>query len=93
MKTAIHPAYHNITVRCACGNSFETGSTHQADLRVEICSHCHPLYTGKSKLVDAAGRVDKFQARQQRAQEHREAANARLSSKPAAEADDASSAK
>lgn len=78
MKTAIHPAYHKITVSCACGNSFEVGSTHAENMRVEICSNCHPLYTGKSKLVDTAGRVDKFQARQQQAQKHRDEAASRL---------------
>lgn len=56
----IHPAYHQkITVTCSCGNTFETGSTESA-LHVEVCSACHPFYTGKTKLVDAAGRVDKF---------------------------------
>ena len=69
MKTGIHPQYNKITVSCACGNSFEVGSTLKDDLRVEICSNCHPLYTGKSKLIDTAGRVDKFQARQKRAEQ------------------------
>ena len=67
MKTGIHPAYHQITVSCACGNSFKVGSTLAEDLRVEICANCHPLYTGKSKMVDTAGRIDKFQMRQQKA--------------------------
>ena len=63
MKTGIHPTYNQITVSCACGNTFQIGSTLKNDLRVEICANCHPLYTGKSKLVDTAGRVDKFRAR------------------------------
>jgi large subunit ribosomal protein L31 len=61
MKTAIHPTYHSpITVTCACGNSFESGSTHD-QLHVELCSKCHPFYTGKQKLVDTARRVDRFE--------------------------------
>jgi large subunit ribosomal protein L31 len=59
MKTAIHPEYHATKVTCACGETFETGSTKE-NLRVEICSKCHPFYTGKQKLIDAGGRVDKF---------------------------------
>ncbi len=56
-----------VTVTCACGNSFKTGSTEKA-LHVEVCSHCHPLYTGKQKLVDVTGRVDKFIERQKAAE-------------------------
>ncbi|NEW07601.1 50S ribosomal protein L31 [Paenibacillus sp. SYP-B3998] len=59
MKAAIHPTYHVTTVTCACGNVFETGSIKQ-NLRVEICSNCHPFYTGKQKFIDVGGRVDKF---------------------------------
>lgn len=59
MRKEIHPEYHALTVHCACGNSFETRST-MKELRVEICSACHPFYTGKQKLVDTAGRVEKF---------------------------------
>ncbi|MBD2845602.1 50S ribosomal protein L31 [Paenibacillus sp. IB182496] len=59
MKEAIHPTYNVTTVTCACGNSFETGSIKQ-NLRVEICSVCHPFFTGKQKFADAGGRVDKF---------------------------------
>jgi large subunit ribosomal protein L31 len=59
MKTAIHPTYHQTTVTCACGNTFESGSIKQ-NLRVEICSACHPFFTGKQKFLDAGGRVDKF---------------------------------
>jgi large subunit ribosomal protein L31 len=59
MKTAIHPEYHVTKVTCACGETFEAGSVKE-NLRVEICSKCHPFYTGKQKLVDVGGRVDKF---------------------------------
>jgi large subunit ribosomal protein L31 len=59
MKEAIHPTYHNTMVTCACGNTFESGSVKQ-NLRVEICSACHPFFTGKQKFLDAGGRVDKF---------------------------------
>jgi large subunit ribosomal protein L31 len=59
MKKGIHPEYYKTTVRCACGNEFETGSTVK-DIHVEICSKCHPFFTGKQKLVDSAGRVERF---------------------------------
>lgn len=59
MKKDIHPDYHLVTVHCACGNTFQTRSTVK-ELRVEICSACHPFYTGKQKLVDTAGRVEKY---------------------------------
>lgn len=62
MKTAIHPQYKKTIVTCGCGNTFETRSTVDA-INVEICSECHPFYTGKQKLVDTAGRVDKFRMR------------------------------
>lgn len=62
MKPEIHPNYQDITVTCACGNSFQTRSTGK-DLGIEICSDCHPFYTGKQKLVDTAGRVDRFNKR------------------------------
>lgn len=60
MKAAIHPDYKAITVTCSCGNTFETGSTLGHDLQVEVCSSCHPFYTGKQKMVDTGGRVDRF---------------------------------
>jgi len=60
MKEGIHPQYFITKATCACGNEFETGSTAQ-NIRVEICSACHPFYTGKQKLVDSAGRVERFQ--------------------------------
>lgn len=66
MKADIHPAYGEIKVICACGNSFATKSTLGKDLHVEICSECHPFYTGKQKIMDSAGRVGKFQARYNR---------------------------
>lgn len=63
MKQAIHPKYYaNAKVICACGNSFNTGSTME-ELRVEICSKCHPFYTGQQKLIDTAGRLDRFKKR------------------------------
>ncbi len=63
MKQGIHPEYHEITVSCACGETFKTGSTRKGDLHVEICSACHPFFTGKQKLIDTAGRVDRFNKR------------------------------
>jgi large subunit ribosomal protein L31 len=60
MKAGIHPEYKQITVTCTCGNKFETRSTIGQDLQVEVCSNCHPFYTGKQKIVDTGGRVDKF---------------------------------
>jgi large subunit ribosomal protein L31 len=61
MKTGIHPDYHEITVACACGSTFKTRTTFKGNLlRLEICSNCHPFYTGKQKLIDTAGRVERF---------------------------------
>ncbi|MEI7766100.1 MAG: 50S ribosomal protein L31 [Phycisphaerae bacterium] len=60
MKTDIHPTYNYCTVRCACGNTFTTGST-QKSIQVDLCGTCHPFYTGKQKFVDTAGRVERFQ--------------------------------
>jgi large subunit ribosomal protein L31 len=60
MKDSIHPEYKEINVICSCGNSFKTRSTLGHDLQVDVCSSCHPFYTGKQKIVDTAGRVDKF---------------------------------
>ena len=62
MKTDIHPSYDEVTVKCSCGNTFITRST-KADLHVELCSECHPFYTGKQKLVDTGGRIDRFERR------------------------------
>jgi len=62
VKAGIHPEYHPVKVHCACGNTFDTRSTFKGDMiRVEICSNCHPFFTGKQKLVDTAGRVERFQ--------------------------------
>ena len=61
MNPDIHPKYHDITVTCSCGNTFETRSTLGNDqLHIDVCSACHPFYTGQQKIVDTAGRVDKF---------------------------------
>jgi large subunit ribosomal protein L31 len=62
MKQGIHPEYHQCKVTCACGETFVTGST-KKEMRVEICSKCHPFFTGKQKLVDTGGRVDRFNKR------------------------------
>ena len=59
MKTGIHPEYKTITVTCACGEQFETGSV-KGNVHVEICSKCHPFFTGKQKFIDTGGRVDRF---------------------------------
>ena len=63
MKAEIHPKYEEITVSCSCGNTFKTRSTIGKDLNVEVCSACHPFYTGKQKILDSAGQVDKFKRR------------------------------
>jgi large subunit ribosomal protein L31 len=60
MKQGIHPEYNTIKISCSCGENFETRSTLGDNLTVEVCSACHPFYTGKQKIVDSAGRVDKF---------------------------------
>ena len=60
MKADIHPNYDAVTVTCSCGNNFETRSTVGKPLSIEVCSQCHPFFTGKQKIVDTAGRVDKF---------------------------------
>ncbi|HTP87633.1 MAG TPA: 50S ribosomal protein L31 [Bryobacteraceae bacterium] len=64
MKAGIHPAYNETKVICACGSTFTTRSTHKGDIRVEICSSCHPFFTGRQKLVDTEGRVDRFQKKE-----------------------------
>jgi large subunit ribosomal protein L31 len=64
MKEKIHPNYHEVTVTCACGETFKTGSTKSGDtIKVEICNKCHPFFTGKQKLIDSGGRVDRFKKR------------------------------
>lgn len=60
MKAEIHPAYNAVKVTCACGNEFETRSTRKGGIHLEICSACHPFFTGKQKLVDTAGRIERF---------------------------------
>jgi large subunit ribosomal protein L31 len=65
MKKNLHPEYHEVTVHCACGTTWTTRST-KKELRLEICSSCHPFFTGKQKLVDSAGRVERFRRRYQK---------------------------
>ncbi len=67
MKSKIHPVYKEITVTCSCGNAWTTRSTLGKDLHIEVCSACHPFYTGKQKIVDTAGRVEKFRQKYARA--------------------------
>ncbi len=81
MKTDIHPDYMDCEVRCGCGERFTTRAT-TATIRVEVCSKCHPFYTGKQKLVDSAGRVEKFQKRWGKHMEERRAA---IAGSPAAD--------
>jgi len=64
MKEKIHPKYEEVTVSCVCGNSFKTRSTSK-EIKVEICSACHPFFTGKAKLIDTAGRVERFKKKYQ----------------------------
>lgn len=75
MKAGVHPEYHQVTVYCACGNVFKTGSTHKGDIRLEICSQCHPFFTGKQRLVDTTGRVERFRRRYGRKPGEEEAAS------------------
>lgn len=63
MKASIHPNYETIKVTCSCGNTFDTRSTLERPLNIEVCAECHPFYTGKQKLVDTGGRVQKFRDR------------------------------
>jgi len=72
MKTDIHPNYVEATVHCACGNSFQTRAT-KADLHVDICSNCHPFFTGQQRIVDTAGRVERFTKRLQKSTAAQEA--------------------
>ena len=68
MKADIHPKYQDTKITCACGAVFEAGSTKQ-DIRVEICSKCHPFFTGKQKLIDTAGRIDRFRKKYEKFQQ------------------------
>jgi large subunit ribosomal protein L31 len=81
MKPGIHPAYEEVNVVCACGHTFRSRSAHKGDIRVEICSNCHPFFTGRQKLVDTEGRVERFNKRYQKG---REAALAKKKPQPAA---------
>ena len=76
MKAGIHPRYINARIVCVCGNVIETRST-SAEIHVEICSNCHPFYTGKQKLMDTAGRVEKFRRKYEKAAQARPAAAAK----------------
>lgn len=67
MKQGIHPEYKEITVTCACGNTFKTGSTRD-ELKVEVCSECHPFYTGKQKFAERGGRVEKFKKKYEKSE-------------------------
>jgi large subunit ribosomal protein L31 len=82
MKKEIHPKYAKTIVKCACGNEFETRSTASGEIHTELCSACHPFYTGKQKFVDTAGRVDKFRARMEASSKTK---NAKLKTKNSAE--------
>ena len=68
MKKDIHPAYSNVTIQCACGNTIETRSTLKERVQVEICSACHPFFTGKQRFVDTAGRIERFNKKFAKAQ-------------------------
>lgn len=82
MKTAIHPDYVEAHVRCTCGNEFTTRAT-RAELHVEVCSNCHPFYTGRQKLVDTGGRVERFQRRMAKGRQRRaQAAGAQAAQTP-----------
>jgi large subunit ribosomal protein L31 len=83
MKTDIHPTYDLVTVHCSCGNDFQTRST-KGDISVEICAECHPFYTGKQKLMDTGGRVERFRRRAAQAQAQAQAKAARAPAAPKA---------
>lgn len=74
MKKDIHPEYRQTNVRCHCGHEFQAGSTKE-DISVEICSQCHPFYTGKQKLVDSAGRIERFRRKYSKYNEKKKAAD------------------
>ena len=76
-KEGIHPAYNEIRMVCACGTSFVTRSTHKGDIHAEICSACHPFFTGKQKLIDTAGRVERFRRKYAQAETGKAAAAAK----------------
>ncbi len=66
MKAQIHPTYNEVKVMCACGHQFLTRSTHKGDIHVEICAACHPFFTGKQKVLDTAGRIERFNRKYQK---------------------------
>ena len=74
MKEGIHPEYQRAIVHCACGHEFETGSTRK-EIKVEICSQCHPFFTGKQKLMDSAGRIERFRNKYAHLDKQKAAAN------------------
>jgi len=79
MKAEIHPEYGPTTVKCVCGNTWQTRSTMGAEMQVDICSACHPFYTGKQKLIDTAGRVERFRKRYEKVEKLKAEAAARES--------------
>ena len=81
MKAGIHPAYEEVNVTCACGHVFRTRSAHKGDIRVEICSSCHPFFTGRQKLVDTEGRVDRFQKMMQKSKDMKDAKGKKIAAK------------
>ncbi|NNE44699.1 MAG: 50S ribosomal protein L31 [Gemmatimonadetes bacterium] len=76
MKADIHPDYKATTVKCVCGASWETRSTQDGEIHVDICSNCHPFYTGKQKLIDTAGRVERFRKRYEKVEQLKKKADA-----------------
>jgi large subunit ribosomal protein L31 len=80
LKKGIHPDYKETTVTCACGNTFKTRST-KGDLHIEICSNCHPFFTGKQKLIDSAGRVEKYRKKYKLENKDKESKDSNKSSK------------
>jgi len=81
MKKNIHPEYYDITFTCACGAKFVAGSTIKEDYKTEICSNCHPFFTGKQKLIDTSGRVDKFMAKMKKAKDIKDTKKAKKTKK------------
>ena len=77
MKAGIHPPYNEITVTCACGHSFKTRSTRKGNMRIEICSNCHPFFTGRQKLIDSEGRVERFEKKYKAARRAQEASSSK----------------
>ena len=91
MKIDIHPAYKQITIKCACGNTAQVGSTSPTGIEVEICASCHPFYTGKAKLIDTARRIDKFEARRKKTEEMKNAVRYKIKVKKEKTQDNAKS--